>query len=301
MRLNQCLFLDAIARTGFILKASEELFVSQPSISKAVKELEDELGFQILIRSSKGVTFSKKGEAVLECAQEIVRQMKKIENMAIHQGEQESKTIRVGVMAILADYLSMHILGVKERHDKLGIRYTEDFSYRILQDIAKGTLDLGVIMIYNTDKELFQPLLKRSDLRVETISKGKVCFLVRAGHPLTQKNVITVKDILDYPYITNGDSRVAARLQNFLNKFGYQREIEIINNRATLHKYAKENDCLISMPCKLYDRLYPEREFVKINVQGVHWTAALLLVYQDNYAPEAIMDDLHQAIRERLE
>ena len=90
MKLNQLRYLVAVSEHGSIAKAARALFISQPSVSQAVKELEDELGFPVLIRERRGTTFTPRGLQVLDIAQTVMRELNKLDNLA--GGSKEAAT-----------------------------------------------------------------------------------------------------------------------------------------------------------------------------------------------------------------
>lgn len=82
MRLNQFQYLLSLAEHGSFSKAAQELFVAQPSISQAIKEMEEELGILILRRSNKGISFTPQGKVVLEKAQNIMDEIDSLKLLA---------------------------------------------------------------------------------------------------------------------------------------------------------------------------------------------------------------------------
>lgn len=88
MRLNQLSYLVAIERYGTISRAAEALYVSQPSISVAVRELEEELGYPLLVRNNRGIRFTEEGLQVLQRARNILREVDEI-----HCIRQESEAL----------------------------------------------------------------------------------------------------------------------------------------------------------------------------------------------------------------
>ena len=82
MRLNQFRFLDALKKYGTISRAAEQMYISQPSLSAAIKELEEELGFEVVTRTRKGVVFTALGEQVLEHSKRILQEVEEIQNLS---------------------------------------------------------------------------------------------------------------------------------------------------------------------------------------------------------------------------
>ena len=98
MRLSQLKYLVELSKHRTISKTAQVLYISQPSLSTAIKELEEELGFDILERSNKGVAFTKRGAMVLKYSQEVMQSITSIERM----GKQLERT-RKGYLSIGSD------------------------------------------------------------------------------------------------------------------------------------------------------------------------------------------------------
>lgn len=144
MTLQQLRYVIKIVETGSITKASEELFVSQPSLSKAVSELEKEMGITIFFRSSKGVYLSEEGSRFLTYARQVMEQADLLEEK--YKYSEPSKR----VFAVSAQHYSFVVNAfvdlVKEYEEKkyeFSLRETR--TYDIIEDVRTGRSELGVI------------------------------------------------------------------------------------------------------------------------------------------------------------
>lgn len=202
MKLNQLRYLVTIAEQGSIAKASRALFISQPSVSQAVKELEEELGFDILVRTRQGVTFSPKGTQVLEIARRIVRELGKLEHLKVEEREALWGRLAVGGTSYFSDLLLLRtIVDMHEEYPYLSIRLVENDSQSILSLLRDGTLNLGVILYCNIDEVFFRGKMEEYDLHATPLLEDEMIFVVGEHHPLAGREKAGMAEILGYPVI----------------------------------------------------------------------------------------------------
>lgn len=301
MHLTQFIFLEAIARTGSMVKAAEELYVSHSAISKAVKNLERELEFEILHKVGKNVLFTPKGEMVLAQAKQILQAVEVVRQIPKDDAGKEPRIIRLSVSALISKYLLADILRASATDEGLTIRYFEDTGYHVFRRFDSGSVDLGVVIVYKIDYENFVKELGQSSRKVTAIHKGHVCFIVRKDHPLTQFAKITMNDVARYPYFTSGEEDMAASMKKFLAKYGYHHEVGIINNREELLNFTAENNCVISFLEGIYDKLYRDERLCKLSVTQAKLAYNIWLVSELDLAQaDTQLDGIIAIIKEKV-
>ena len=157
MRLTQLQYLLEIKKWGSISKAAQHLFMAQPSMSAAIKELEEELGYELMKRSKKGVTFTMLGEQVAEKADVIIREMEAIRCL----NREQAGTIRGRIFLSAIPFVCEHfmldlIIQLKEQYPQLHVLLDENDAHAIFQQIDRREADLGIVMICNNEEERYQ-------------------------------------------------------------------------------------------------------------------------------------------------
>lgn len=202
MKLNQFRYLTAIAEYGSIAKAARAFFISQPSVSQAMKELEDELGFPILVRDRQGTTFTLMGQQVLEIAQTIIRELNKLDKLAGGIGEELWGNLAIGGTSYFSDSLLLNaVVTLRQRHPNLTIRLEENDSRAILGQLRDGTINLGVIIHCNLDEIVFKSKMQEYGLTATPLFEDEMVFVASKDHPLAQLGKATMNAILKYPVI----------------------------------------------------------------------------------------------------
>ena len=183
----------AVAREQSFSVAAERLFLSQPTLSRQIKELEDELGTQLLIRSSKGVTLTEEGMILRARAEEITELLDKTEQEVRKSGEQVSGMVYIGAgetypIKLIAD------IAKKLNADYPDIQYSiysADAS-DVLEKLDRGLLDFGIVF-QNVDTSKYNS--------VPLPQKDTFGVLMRKDSPLAQKESISLSDLKGQPLI----------------------------------------------------------------------------------------------------
>lgn len=138
---------NAVARTGNISRASKELFISQPAISKAIKKLEDNLDTRLFIRNSRGVFLSEEGKILYEHTKNAFQEIEEGEAYLKKRNEMEIGQVRIGVSTTLCRFVLLPYLKsfVKE-HPHIKIQINCKPTLEILELIDKGQIDVGLIV-----------------------------------------------------------------------------------------------------------------------------------------------------------
>lgn len=208
--MNTLYFVYAleVAKAASISQAASNLFMSQSTLSKSIKDLEGSLGFPVFHRTSKGVIPTQKGQEFLEHAQKIVAQIEKMER-SLNALDSASQTFslaiyRAGYMANAAAKFLRNFDNSREM--ELDIRETN--SLEVIDLVSEGTYVLGVIRYHMEDEEYFLKNLAEKGLQYESIWQSRYVAVMPRSHPLAQKERITPEDLLPYVEIRFGDSRI---------------------------------------------------------------------------------------------
>ena len=194
-----------VARTQSISKAAENLYMGQPNLSRAIKELEESLGIVIFKRTSKGITTTPDGDEFLCSAQRIVAQVDEVEELyRSRRSHKQSFSVCVPrasyISAALTEF-SKHILLTEPAE----ISYKEASSNETVTGVARGDHNLGIVR-YRADLErFFIEMFKEKKLEYETVAEFSYRMLIRNDDPLSKKADISADDIKSYIEITHED------------------------------------------------------------------------------------------------
>ncbi|MCO7128004.1 LysR family transcriptional regulator [Sporolactobacillus shoreicorticis] len=202
MTIQQFRYLVEISKHGSISKAASALYVTQPSISKAVRDLEAELGITILDRTNKGVVFTKDGRELLFYARTLLEQM---ESVVYHFNSEKSTDLTK--LSISSQHYGFAIEAVAnlmnyfaERKYELTIR--EGKTTDVINDVYASRSILGILSLTDLNKNFFKRYFISKSLMFTPLVSLKQHVFLRKEHPLAHFRCITLEQLKDYPYLT---------------------------------------------------------------------------------------------------
>ena len=194
MDLRQLQYFLTTVESRSFRRASEELNVSQPALSKAVKRLEEDLGVKLLDRLPRGVSPTLIGEALAAHANLIRGELTRARDAvtALRSGEAGRVVVGAG-SSMRIELLPEAIVRLRTRHPDVEIEVVGELYDDLLPDLRNGLLDLTLSMIPNTNTI--------ADIRCTALYVDQTHPTVRAGHPLARKDALTVDDCLEFDWI----------------------------------------------------------------------------------------------------
>ena len=248
MNLNQFNYLLTIHKCGSITKAAQKLFVSAPSISNAIRHLEDELNCILLLRHHQGVSFTEQGEEAIRIISNIEKELEQLKQLSSYQDATLSGTIKLGsTLQINHSLILPTMLRIKETYPQIKIIPSGSDSQTILRMVAQNSLDLGVILFTNADDSLFLREFKRNNLQFSELIHDEMCFVVRKEHPLASSGTATLKDILNYPYYTYCNA-FNPKMEEMLLTCNPNLEVIQLDDRELLRNMLLYSDASTTMP-----------------------------------------------------
>ena len=186
MTIIQLEYLLAVANCGSFSAAAEKCFVTQPSLSMQVKNLEEELGIVLLDRTRKPVVPTNAGEAVLRQARETVKAFEAIREIVANLKNDVSGTLRLGIIPTIAPYLLHRLIpDFTKKYPKVDLIIREMKSRDIIHALRHDMLD-AAIMSGGTIPD---------DIQEEDLFNDRFFVYVSPDHPLRQRNNIRIEDI----------------------------------------------------------------------------------------------------------
>lgn len=210
MQLNQLEYLLALSREGSYQKAAKRLNVSQSTISMAVKNLEDELDYLLVERSSKGISFTEKGKLVLEKAAGIDTDLRELLNLKnTFLDEMAGKVFIAGASHGYNLQLVDLIIQLQEQYPRLQICLEDRNNLEIIREVAQGSYLMGLLQLNSVDEIFYQNEIEKYNLEFSIVAQGKTCFAIGPKHPLYNKASVTLDEFLScsHYYISLSNER----------------------------------------------------------------------------------------------
>ena len=201
MTLQQLKYVTTIANIGSISEAAKRLFVSQPSLTKAIKELEKEMGITIFDRTNKGITVSKEGERFLGYARQVLEQAALLEEQYKSQSggkKQFSVSTQHYSFAVNAFVELLKGAGI----DQYDVSLRETQTYEIIDDVAHKKSEIGLLYYNDFNRPVLEKLIHTNELTFTELFTAHPHIFIGKNHPLANKDVVSMDELEEYPYIS---------------------------------------------------------------------------------------------------
>ncbi len=205
MNLQHLKYIVEVERVGSITKAASNLFMGQPNLSKAIKEVESEIGIQIFNRSAKGVFPTEKGAVFLEHAHAVLVQLDKIQEL--YKPETENR-ITFSISVPRASYITSAFAEFVRKLDKdkpVAIDFKETNSVEAVENVAAGIHNIAIIRYEKTYEEFFLSLLSEKNLIYEPVLEFEYRLLMSAENPQADADDVPLAALADMTEIVHGD------------------------------------------------------------------------------------------------
>lgn len=234
MTLQQLTYLVTVADCGNITEAAEKLFVSQPSLSTAISNLEKEMGIKAFVRSNKGVAATREGEELLSFARMLLEQADHMKEYFI-KGEKRSPKFSVSCQHYSFAVNAFVDLIKKYDADRYNFIIRETQTGEIMEDVANGKSEIGVIYLSEHNEEVLTKLIKNNQLVFEQLYVAKPHVFICREHPLADRDAITMEDLVPYPYLVyeQGNRNSFYFSEEFISMLDFPKIIQV-RDRATL-------------------------------------------------------------------
>lgn len=234
MTLQQLKYILAISETGSMNKAAEQLYVSQPSLTSSVQELEKEIGIKIFNRSGRGVTLTNDGSEFIRYAKQVVGQFDILSEKYINKGSIKKK---FGVSTQHYSFAVKAFVEMVKEFDtsKYEFAVRETKTAEIISDVATLRSEIGIIYLNDFNRKSITKLLSSNGLDFHSLTKCSPYVYLWKGHPLADAEKITFEQLADYPCLSfeQGDNSSFYLAEEILSTNEYQRIIKA-NDRATM-------------------------------------------------------------------
>ena len=201
MTLQQLKYVTTIANIGSISEAAKRLFVSQPSLTKAIKELEKEMGITIFDRTNKGITVSKEGERFLGYARQVLEQAALLEEQYKSQsGGKKQFSVSTQHYSFAVNAFVELLKGAEIDQYDVSLRETQ--TYEIIDDVAHMKSEIGLLYYNDFNRPVLEKLIHTNELTFTELFTAHPHIFIGKTHPLAHKEEVSMDELEEYPYIS---------------------------------------------------------------------------------------------------
>ena len=201
MTLQQLKYADAVATCGSLSEAARRVFVTQPTLTEAIRTLEEELRIAIFTRSSRGVALTHEGEEFLASARQI------LDDAALIQQKYTGKAVRRPQFAVSCQHFAFAVeafMEVVRENDAESYDFTfrETVTSEIIDDVARHRSEIGMLYLSRRNERAIMKILRKEELVFEELFAARPHVFLGRKHPLAKKKIIKPQELDDYPYLT---------------------------------------------------------------------------------------------------
>lgn len=237
MTLQQLKYMVTVAETGNITEAARRLFISQPSLTNAIRELEKEMQITVFHRTSKGVTVTADGDVFLAYARQVLEQSNLLEERFLNRKEQKPHfSVSCQHYSFAVKAFVEVIKSLDSRQYDFTLRETQ--TYEIIEDVSRLKSEVGILYVSSKNEEVIGKLLRQNDLCFEELFVAKPHVFISSRHPLAVKETLTLEDLEDYPYLSfeQGEYNSFYFSEEILSTLDRKKNIKV-RDRATLFNF----------------------------------------------------------------
>lgn len=206
--IQQLRYAVEVGKTGSISRAAENLYMGQPHLSKAIRELEEDMNIVIFTRTTKGVKTTPQGQRFLEYARNILSQVDELEALYKPSG-----VCRFSISLPRASYAAAAYADFAAKLDDgegLDLRYCETNPMQVIKDVSEGRSSLGILRCQTIYEKYFLAALRERGLSEEKLWDFEYMALMSEKHPLAGADEVTFAGLRHYPEIVHDDDSVPA-------------------------------------------------------------------------------------------
>lgn len=233
MTLRQIKYAITIANTCSMNEAAKQLFISQPSLTSAIKELEEEIHMSIFTRTTKGVIVTSEGEEFLGYARQILGQVELLEAKYLNKNRKQKFGVSTQHYSFAVKAFVEMAKGFDMNDYEFAIRETRTFD--VLNDVQSGRSEIGILFINDFNGKIIMKLLKDKNLKFQKLITCSAYVYLWKGHPLAEKDIISLEDLQAFPCMSfeQGDNNSFYFAEEILSTYEYKKTIKV-NDRATM-------------------------------------------------------------------
>ena len=234
MTLNQLKYAITVANAKSLNEAARILFISQPSLSTAIKELEEEIGIELFRRTNRGISLTPEGEEFIGYARQVTEQYQLLESKYIEKAESKKKfsvSMQHYTFAVKAFVEMVKHFGM----DEYEFAVHETKTYEVIEDVKNFKSEIGILYINDFNRQVLTKLFREYNLEFHEILDCGIYVYLWRGHPLADRQEVSLEELEEYPCLSfeQGTYNSFYFAEEVLSTYQYKRLIKA-NDRATL-------------------------------------------------------------------
>ena len=270
-------YILSVEQTGSISKAGQMLYVSHSSVSRAIRDLENQLGFTLFQRTSKGVTPTAQGMRFIQQLRPLLIEIDRLEGKYFErpQNIRDSLLIASQRYTAVTNTLMRYYKTCCRDAEYMNLVLLEDTADHVLHLIADHTCRIGILH-YTSDREtVFADRLKLMGLEWHLLESSPVSIQIRRDHPLAKEPFVTIDMLEDYPHITYADEDVTninycSDISRYSHRL-YKKRI-VVSDRGTMRQMVNNTDGYYIGLDASRMTFYSETDPVYIHIADVSFT-----------------------------
>lgn len=271
MKIQQIEYAVEVAKALSFSAAAENLYVSQPNISRSISSLEEELGYAIFARSNQGIALTPEGEYFISRADVIVRQLKEI--MENKQGENHCTFhIKSSFQHTSASEAYIRLCNELIKSDKLDISYTIGSAKDIIRDVYLNRVHLGIVGLDDKSLKNFTYIASSKNLELKPIVKLAMNVNLRKGHPLLKDGIenfdfTKMANYVHIAYDSTNDEEYPALVYN--SNLNLMKRVITVSEKETRRRLVSTTDAF-SIGCTLHPTVCETVNWVSIPIPNTY-------------------------------
>lgn len=234
MKLQQLKYTVTTAECGTISEAAKKLFISQPSLTNAIKELEREMNITLFHRTNRGIVVTNEGNEFLAYARQVLEQANLLEEKYLNVQERSSR------FSVSCQHYSFAVNAFVDVIREFGgnqydFSLRETQTYEIIEDVQRLISEIGILYTSSKNEEIIMKLLKKNDLTFQELFIAKPHVFIYHKHPLANREALSLEDLEEYPYLSfeQGEYNSFYFSEEILSTLDRDKNIKV-RDRATL-------------------------------------------------------------------
>lgn len=234
MTLAQLKYAITVANANSMNEAARTLFISQPSLSAAIRDLEEEVGVELFHRTNRGISLTPDGEEFIGYARQVVEQYQLIESRYIAKEKIKKK------LAVSMQHYTFAVNAFVEMVKQFGMdeyefAVHETKTYDVIEDVKNFRSEIGILYLNDFNRKVLTKLFHESNLEFHELLQCGIYVYMWKGHPLAGRKEIAIEELDEYPCLSfeQGNNNSFYFAEEVLSTYEYKRLIKA-NDRATL-------------------------------------------------------------------
>ncbi len=233
MTLQQLQQVVTIADSGSMNEAAKKLFVSQPNLSAVVKEVEDETGITIFLRSNRGIVITAEGEEFVGYARQVLQQYELLENRYIGQAVKKKFSVSMQHYSFAVKAFVEMVKQVGMDDYEFAVHETQ--THQVIENVKNHKSELGILFLSDFNRQVLEKIFKTDSLVFEELFVCDTFVYIWKGHPLAERAMIAMEDLEEFPCLAfeQGKNNSFYYAEEMKSAFEYKKIIKA-DDRATM-------------------------------------------------------------------